>query len=69
MCFFNFCFQIPSLVYLPRNCTPTHAAGNVPPSTAFLTPDAVKVLVEKYNLMPADTSNPDLDLAKMMARA
>jgi hypothetical protein len=27
------------------------------------------VLVEKYNLMPADTSNPDLDLAKMMARA
>lgn len=36
---------------------------------AFLTPDAVQVLVDKFALKPADTSNPGLDLQKMLKRA
>mmetsp|Transcript_4622 Transcript_4622/g.13926 ORF Transcript_4622/g.13926 Transcript_4622/m.13926 type:complete len:130 (-) Transcript_4622:2098-2487(-) len=39
-----------------------------PAMPAFLTPEAVQVLVEKYNLKPADTCNPEMDLKKMMAR-
>ena len=34
---------------------------------AFLTADAVQVLVDKFELKAADTSNPDLDLMKMLA--
>lgn len=34
---------------------------------AFLTDDAVSVLVDKFNLMPADVANPERDLKNMMA--
>jgi len=33
---------------------------------AFLTPEALAVLVEKFAIKPADTTNPELDLQKMM---
>jgi len=39
-----------------------------PALPAFLTPDAVQVLVSQFDLKPADTSNPELDLQKMMAK-
>jgi len=34
---------------------------------AFLTADAVAVIVDKFNLMPADVAHPEQDMAKMMA--
>ncbi len=34
---------------------------------AFLTPEAVGVLVEKFNLIPADVANPEEDMKMMMA--
>ncbi len=40
-----------------------------PTMPAFLTPDAVQILVDKFALKPADTTHPDLDLKAMMARA
>ncbi|KAL6762623.1 hybrid-cluster protein [Haematococcus lacustris] len=39
-----------------------------PALPAFLTPEAVNILVDKFALKPADTSNPDQDLKKMMAK-
>lgn len=38
-----------------------------PALPAFLTPEAVQVLVDKFELKPADTSNPGLDLKAMLA--
>lgn len=35
---------------------------------AFLTQDAINVLVEKFALKPADTCNPEMELTKMMAK-
>ncbi len=32
---------------------------------AFLTQDALNVLVDKFALKPADTSNPDMDLVSV----
>lgn len=34
---------------------------------AFLTPDAVKQLVEAFNIKPADTDDAAADLKRMMA--
>jgi len=34
---------------------------------AFLTPDAIKQLVEAFNIKPADTENASADLKLMMA--
>jgi hydroxylamine reductase len=36
---------------------------------AFVTPDALAYLVEHFNIMPADTKNPLLDVDRMMANA
>lgn len=35
---------------------------------AFLTPEAVKQLVEAYNIQPANTADPAKDLSSMMAK-
>jgi hydroxylamine reductase (hybrid-cluster protein) len=40
-----------------------------PALPAFLTQESLGVLVDKFKLKPADVSNPEMDLAKMMARA
>ena len=34
---------------------------------AFLTADAVKVLVDTYNLQPADEANPEADVRRMLS--
>ena len=39
---------------------------HVPRLPAFLTADAVKVLVDAYNLQPADEAHPEADVKKMM---
>ena len=36
---------------------------------AFLTPDAVQLLVDNFALTPADMKNPEKDLEAMMKRA
>ena len=36
---------------------------------AFLTAEAVQVLVEKFNLMPADELQPEEDIKKMLTNA
>jgi len=40
-----------------------------PALPAFLTPEALDILVTEFKIQPADVSNPEEDLAKMMARA
>lgn len=40
-----------------------------PKLPAFLTPDAIAMLQEKFNIQPADSSNPAEDVRRMMAKA
>lgn len=38
-----------------------------PKAPAFLTPEALKVIVDKWNLQISDTKHPKADVEKMMA--